>query len=270
MFKEIGLSDFEKVRRLFQGHKQYIPVLAIIDGRFPGRIFVDKSQYPEVAIAWAISRWAYIEGNHDWNELAFSLSDLIREIIIPDSLGMNIKWFELYAPNSGEWKGKLDKWLKDFNCKRHYETAYIWDKPAYDRFRTEYSIPVEVALEISDHPILPEHISKTPFVSDSLKSQTAIGCKATVNGKTVAYCRSNGLASDNEFMIDIATSDRSLRGKGYATAAAVGLLDYCFDKRLAPLWETTEDNAASRRLAQKLGFIEAETYPVYRLDPIEV
>ena len=67
-------------------------------------------------------------------------------------------------------------------------------------------------------------------------------------------------------MIDVITFDKLERGKGYAIAASVGLLDYCLGKALHPLWETTEDNTASRRLAEKLGFVEKETYPVYAIE----
>ncbi len=84
--------------------------------------------------------------------------------------------------------------------------------------------------------------------------------------KVIAQCRSNGFAVGDEFMIDIVTLDPNDRGRGFATAAAVGMLDYCFNKDLIPLWETTEDNAASRRLAEKLGFIEHETYPVHAIE----
>jgi RimJ/RimL family protein N-acetyltransferase len=67
-------------------------------------------------------------------------------------------------------------------------------------------------------------------------------------------------------MIDVVTPDSKHRGKGYATAAAVGLLDHCLQEKLEPLWETTEDNLASQRLAGKLGFVEHQRYPVYAIE----
>ena len=67
-------------------------------------------------------------------------------------------------------------------------------------------------------------------------------------------------------MIDVDTFDKSDRDKGYATAAGVALLDHCLESGLNPLWETTEDNIASQRLAEKLGFIKNEKYPVYAIE----
>jgi RimJ/RimL family protein N-acetyltransferase len=67
-------------------------------------------------------------------------------------------------------------------------------------------------------------------------------------------------------MIDVVTYQKDDRGKGLATAATVALLDYCLERKLVPLWETTEDNVASQRLAEKLGFIKHETYPVYAIE----
>lgn len=266
MLVEMGVKDFGKVRHLFKGHKQYIPSLAVIENHFPGRVFVDSIKNPGIAIVWALGRWAYIEGNHRYHKLAPSLPDLISHTIIPDSLSMSVNWFELYAWNSQEWTERLDECLHVFNYNVHYESVYILDVSAYIRFRSRYSYPNDVVVELDDIPILPEHISDTRFISNKFRRCTAIGCKAKVNDRAVALCRSNGFALGDEFMIDVATFDRNLRGKGYATAAAAGLLDYCIERRLAPLWETTQDNVASRRLAQKLGFVEDETYPVYAIE----
>ena len=265
MFVEMEIADLGIVRSLFRGHKQYIPVHAVLQGNFPGRVFVDDTQHPAVAVVWALSRWAYIEGNYEHEQVLRLLPDLISRVIIPDSQRMNVNWFELYAPNTQAWVRVLDECFHTFDSGRHYENVYVWDEPTYDRFRAEYSFSDAIIPELSEVPILPERMRTSPFISATFRSCTAVGCTVRVDDVAVALCRSNGLAAGDEFMIDVVTFDKNSRGKGYATAASVGLLDYCREKKLTPLWETTEQNVASQRLAHKLGFVENETYPVYAI-----
>lgn len=262
MFQEIDPSDFNSIRHLFENQKHHIPVLAIIDGTYPGRIFVNNINNPGVALAWAIGRWAYIESEFDNMDIGSSLVDLINRIIIPDSLSMSIDWFELYAKTADSWIEKLDNWLNCRNASRHFESVYVWDESIYRHFKSSYIIPEGLTIELVQVPLLPQKLRDTKFVQNHFKLRSTIACNVIADNNVVATCKSNGFEVNNEFMIDIVTYKKHLRGKGFATAAAVGLLDYCLAKNLTPYWETTDDNEASQRLAHKLGFVEKEKYPV--------
>ncbi|MNC55421.1 hypothetical protein D3C76_19710 [compost metagenome] len=79
----------------------------------------------------------------------------------------------------------------------------------------------------------------------------------------MALCKNNGFQSGREYFVDVDTFDIAERGKGYGTLAAAALIRYYLDKRMRPLWETTHENLASRRLALKLGFESVADYPVF-------
>lgn len=266
MFAEIGSEGFGEVRRLFEGPKQYLPVLSIVDGVYPGRVFVDNLDHPSAAVVWALGRWGYIEAVSGEENLRDELVRLIERVVVPDSLRLGMNWFELYAANSPDWISRLDDWLRVLGGERHLESVYVWDREQYRRFRSGYAAPGGTELEIAEVPILPERVRQAPSVSEDIRSLTAVGCLAKGGNKIAARCVSNGFAAGAEFMIDIETFEPAERGKGYATAAAVGLLDYCLERGLIPVWETTEDNEPSRRLARKLGFVEVESYPVYAVE----
>ena len=262
MNKELKPPEYSRVGHLFEGRKQYTPVNAVIKGSFPGRVFVDNTAQPQTALVWAISRWAYIEGDFKNSPLI----NLIQRIIIPDSLKIKMNWFEIYASNSSEQMKKLEGCLEIFNYSWHFESVYVWDKSKYQNFRSSYSYPIGLTIEMIDIPLLPSHVYDAPFVSEDFRSSTAVGFRLKSGDRVVAQCRSNGFTNGNEFMIDVDTFDKRDRGKGYATAAGVALLDHCLECGLNPFWETTEDNIASQRLAEKLGFIKNETYPVYAIE----
>lgn len=266
MFREYNSSEYFKIRYLFEGQKRYTPVHAVINGSFPGRVFVDNTAEPRTAIVWAISRWAYIEGELENPSFNSSLIDLIQRIIIPDSLKTRMNRFELYANNATRPLNKLEDCLEIFNCSKHFESVYVWNRTKYLSFRSSYSHPPGFVIEMAEIPLLPSYVYDVPFVSEDFRSRTAVGFRLRLEDRVVAQCGSNGFTNGKEFMVDVNTFDKSNRSKGYATAAGVGLLDHCLVSGLNPLWETTKDNIASQRLADKLGFINTETYPVFAIE----
>jgi len=266
LFHELEFADFSKVRPLFESHSQYLPVQAIIDGNFPGRVFVDSPSNPRLALVWAISRWAYIEGDFDINELEEAISKLLQGTIIPGSLRIDQHWFELYVPNSDTWMAKVENGLRQFGAQRHFESVYCWDREKYTRFHQDYLFPPGTEIVAVDIPILRDSVPLTPFIPEQFHTKTSIGCRVMMGDRVVAQCRSNGFAAGCEFMIDVETFDKDDRGKGYATAAGVALLDHCLENGLIPIWETTEYNTASQRLAEKFGFMSDQSYPVYAVE----
>jgi len=63
-----------------------------------------------------------------------------------------------------------------------------------------------------------------------------------------------------------AHTDRSARGKGYATACAHALMTAVAAKGLLPQWTAFTDNGASLGLAQLLGLVPVDTGVEYRRD----
>jgi RimJ/RimL family protein N-acetyltransferase len=265
MIHELEPKDFSKVIPLFRGHKRYLPVQAVVEGKYPGRVFVDDDAEPRTAMVWAIGRWAYIEGDADNEAFNLSLAEFVHRTIIPDSLRIKMNWFELYANSAPRWMQNLESCLGEFNLSKHTESTFVWDKRRYRSFRAQHSCPPEWMVKKAKIPILPARAREAALVPEEFRIATAVGFKLIVKDEVVAQCRSNGFTSGIEFMIDVETFKKDDREKGYATAASAALLDYCLKNRLVPLWETTEDNTASRRLAQKLGFVENEIYPVYAI-----
>jgi len=266
MIYELDFPEFTRVRFLFQGHEQYLPVLAVIEGNFPGRVFVNDRDKPQTALVWAVGRWAYIEGDRDCREFTHSLAEFVRETVIPDSQRLKMNWFELYAANSQSWMRELESCLGDFGLSRHFESVFVWGEERYLNFRSGYTFPAGSVVKQVEEPILPTSTLEVSFVPENFKTRTSFCFNLMIEDRVVAQCRSNGFAVGTEFMIDVNTFEKDDRGRGYVTAAAVALLDHCLHNGLVPFWEATEDNAVSRRLAQKLGFLEKETYPVYAIE----
>lgn len=266
MINELETDDFSKVTPFFRGRKKYLPVFAVIDGEFPGRIFADQKENPSVALVWAISRWAYVDGNPLVGSFNEALPALIREVIIPGSLQMNMNWFELYTSDSPEWMATIENSLGKYKPGKHYETVFTFDKQRYLASKRPFTLPEGSWIGKRDFPILPDTARDASFVEDKFRTKTSFGFALVKDGRNVSVCRSNGFISGREFMIDVYTTDKNERSKGHATAVGTALIDFCLENGYIPLWETTQDNIPSRKLAQKLGFVASEYYPVYAIE----
>jgi RimJ/RimL family protein N-acetyltransferase len=263
---ELAQGEFRRAAHIFGGHLQYIPALSVIHGEFPGRVFVDDRDSPAAAVVWAFGRWAYIEGRSDNTDFNSSIARLVQDGIMPPSREINLQWFEMYTSLSPEWNAIVESALSQFGCKHHLESTFVCDRNRYRKFRASYKFPKEVDIWYADIPVLPDSAADSSYISDDHKTCTAPGFRVLRNDKIIAQCRSNGLSYGSKFMVDVETFDKNERCKGYATAVSVALMDYCIEHDLEPLWEAMKENTASRRLAQKLGFVEDESYPVYMME----
>ncbi len=196
-----------------------------------------------------------------------SIPNLIKEIIIPDSQNkLKMDWFELYACGSPKWENIIDNVVKQFDSSKHFESVYIWDKQIYADFRATYNFPAGHSIKKTDFPIISEKALKSSLVPKRFKIKRTFGFSIMSKEEELAHCRSTGFEVGKTFMINVITHDANFRKKGYATIATVALLDFCLENNLVPLWETTEDNIGSQKLAKKLGFVKDQTYPVYAIE----
>jgi RimJ/RimL family protein N-acetyltransferase len=93
-----------------------------------------------------------------------------------------------------------------------------------------------------------------------------------LEGDAVASWCLGVFVSGQEVELGLATVPGS-RGQGYATAVAARCVAHCAEQGLTPHWHCWDDNVASWRVAEKVGFVDPTPYTVYfcdiRHDPVE-
>lgn len=75
---ELKKRDYEIVKKFFADKKYRVPAMAMLNGDFPGKVFVDNIDNPEIVVVWALSRWSYIS----CREISNKHEEFIKEIII--------------------------------------------------------------------------------------------------------------------------------------------------------------------------------------------
>lgn len=76
-----------------------------------------------------------------------------------------------------------------------------------------------------------------------------------VKGNTAAAWAFSAAVSTKEIDIGIETNSE-YRRLGLAEIAAKKMLNYCFEQNKRPVWACHSENTASRKLAEKLGFVQ--------------
>jgi GNAT superfamily N-acetyltransferase len=258
MYIELDKDEYQIVRNYFNFNFQ-IPAVAVINGDFPGKIYVDNKENPKGIIVWAISRWAYayfglesLKGNR-----AFFKELMIKEIT-PIIDGLKEQYFEVYSLND-DYDKILEEEIEGFCIyNKHYENTFVLNDEKFNKLELK-NINGEI-LE-TNFPIVPEGY-KNHFKIIEMNKETE-GMILTVEGKIVSQCINNGFENDNKYFIDLDTFSEKERNKGYASVVAYELIRKQKNKGMRPLWETREDNIPSLRVAEKLGFEKVERYPVY-------
>lgn len=97
----------------------------------------------------------------------------------------------------------------------------------------------------------------TPYFSwDSAESFLEKGKGyCVVNGDTAAAWAFSAAVSTNEIDIGIETNSE-YRRLGLAEIAAKKMIEYCFEQHKRPVWACHYSNTASRKLAEKLNFVQ--------------
>ncbi|AIQ52690.1 GNAT family N-acetyltransferase [Paenibacillus sp. FSL R7-0331] len=184
-----------------------------------------------------------------------------------DVCGWSAAWFEIYADDSEAWDRLLLGGMPGVRADKHFETVYELQTGLFrslqELLRADQG---EFEIEIAAYPIVGECDSLPPGADRHFMEEKTVGALVKVGGHPVSLCRNNGFTVDNEYFIDADTYATAERNKGYGTQAAAALIGYYLEQNMLPLWETTQDNLASQRLALKLGFLPAEQYPVYTFE----
>jgi len=137
---------------------------------------------------------------------------------------------------------------------RYLEDIYfVLDQPAPSRKH-----PAVRLLTLADLPLLeaapPELFSSLWGSASTLLRESIVAC-AVIDGEIVATALCSGRS---ERYADVGVYTRQdYRGRGLSTAAAALVARQVQARGLVPIWSTGEHNAASLRVARKLGFVEA-------------
>ncbi len=271
MMHELNPSEFYRALAVFQGDdprsSRGLPPFAVLEGRSPGRVFVDDPHDPATAFIW--SRWGYFylagEARHD--EFNRALHERLCGELLPQSVALGERWPVLY-PFSEAWGEKIGLFLGDRAYQKLYRRSYTlnlaafslhraWRKkvlPGFCMRRVDQELLAQTGDEIAG-PIQATWISLGAFLSQGL------GYCLLHGERVVSLCLAC-FAARGKLEISINTAEE-YRRQGLATLTAAAFIEECLERGLQPNWECWWTNTPSTALAEKLGFEQGVDHPVY-------
>ena len=248
-----GLLGFLKA------HGAGVEPLAVCAGTNPGWVFANDGARPSTALVWSKGNYGfYLTG-----KVPGGLGPLIRECLIPRLKAHGIGAFEISCVDPSEDAALLGA-LGAFDVDAWKQMIFRFDglrsPPQAEHGRV---LPIQAALQ-------EEILQNAGFVHtqlleywESLDSfdRAGMGFCAIEDGQAVSLCFTGWAAGDVR-ALSIETLE-AYRRRGHGERCAAALVWSCLERGLTPHWECESTNAASWRLAEKIGFLPDREYICY-------
>ncbi len=260
MIVELKENEYNKIKTIVDPIKFHLPISAIIDGGIPGRIWVDNVDNPTSVLIWD-KRYAYYLGGDENNEKFNSaLNRIFIEEISPNALEKDYELFFIACDKGWEDKLLKEKLLnvRSRTIQRQYHTfnqpkVRNWKEripSGFNMIQADEDFLKRNDLENFD-PFLGEVHDISGSKEDFVKRGNFGSCLVYDDRELVSWCLSFFHGGSCELWIQTV---EKYQKQGYATLTAAAFVDFCLDNNIRMGWHSNQNNIASIRLAQKVGF----------------
>jgi GNAT superfamily N-acetyltransferase len=263
-------KDYERVRPLFGGLHHVLAIDSILDGHTMGQVYADDVAAPRTALAGTLQGDLYLAGEADDPATNRALGVLITGTVIPRAQAGGVPGLALFY-DAPAWEAGMDVVLPGLDPIQVGRRSYRFQEPKMDWREAVPSGSGLVRLDESRlaRRDLPNMEQVTGWVDSFWHShadfvQHSFGYCLLEGQAVVSWCL-GVFVSGQQVELGLATVPQA-RGQGYATAVAARCVAHCAEQGLMPHWHCWDDNVASWRVAEKVGFVDPRFYTVYYAD----
>jgi len=255
---ELQAKDFSSFRPLaarMRGGAELAD--AVLSGHTQGRVFTGGE-------AETRSLFVYDQG----------LCAITGPIASEDFAGDCLAWlyghggqdFFVLFPGDASWVSALDA-VATPPVAKVQRVGFRFERTIFEAQRSSAALEPGFVLARMDAALMgKEAVAMYPWIAGTWKSaahfeEIGVGACVLAQGRIVSLCYSI-FVSGHRHAVDIYTL-AAFRKRGLARAAATAFVDACLARGLQPQWDCFKDNLASCQLAQLLGFVPADEFPVY-------
>lgn len=233
---------------------------AVLEGRMPGYVLVDRPEAPTAALVCNLSGFYLAFGDATGPALAAFMPTL-QARYLPD------EQTALFA-TSGAWEERLDQWLPSKSYRLGFEFRPQPGAPPLDwRARVPAGFDVRPITPAIAARFGPDGVD--PWVvriwggADAF-ARTVPGFAVMRGERLASFCALCALGG-GEAEIEIGTAP-AYEGRGLATVVGAALIEAVRARGWTPAWTTAAANTPSIAVARKLGFVQTETIAGYALE----
>lgn len=233
-------------------------ILSVIHRKIKGCIFVDDVNHPNVALIWAINLMQYMVG--DASRLnAHDMKRFIHDVFYPLNNANGATTMIVTICEGHTFDHLFDEMLLGVNHEKGYRQSFLFQNK-YIRPQVSNATS-SVVLQIDDSTRHEKYFDDILDIVlefwDTYDSfvKNGIGYYVLANNEVMSCCLTCG-SHDNYQELSIETYDKSKMNKGYGSMATKEMIMHCKMYNQIPVWSTYEENHASMKIAEKVGFIK--------------
>lgn len=255
MIFELAKNELSNILPLYLSEEKIFPlILAVIQLKQRGWVFADNSIQPTSALI--INNFGFLQfvGAKNFR------GDFIELLKLPmTSMPSYLLW---YAPPL-QIQEIFDNVLRE-HVRRRERAHFIFEKKILEN---HVECPPGFNIRYLDKELIGKTLDLKLDIGSRFWASTedflehGIGI-CIMNGDEVASICYSACVVDGLAEIDIVTRDE-YRGMGLAVVAAQSFMAECIRREITPTWDCFVNNAASMKLASKLGFVEEWNYVFY-------
>ena len=263
MLHELERGQFEQVIPLFQGFFQDPMMHAVIEGSLRGRVWVDDPGPLAAALVWTGAECAYLAGGEDDDEFGQALRQLVVETIMPAAQGAGCEYLSLFSfPES--YAPELEKLFSAQAPLRTPLSTFGFDPATFFQRHGELRAQPEAPLRLKRlgaeelrNPGLVHLAEQIAAYWESVERFLDEGCGyCALDGEhLVSWCYVQAYGHGAQ-TLDIWTAP-SHRRQGLGTLVGAAVIEESLREGYNPFWICDRENAGSRKLAERLGFVYA-------------
>lgn len=226
---------------------------------------MDDPQNPKAAFTWSEFRFSYLAGDPGNEDFLQALATLLADELLPRLPGSHDPTLVIY-PDSPAWIDALEKRLAAYHPLRLFRSLHRFNRLVFEQHAQDLDAPPPGFRLL---PIDMDICERYPDLAFAYELQWGGVPNFLANGFGYCMLADGELASacDSPFCaggraeIGVETTE-TYRRKGLARLAATAFIGESLRRGLEPVWECWWENEASRALADRLGFVWLEDYPV--------
>lgn len=269
MVSELAHHECDIIEPFFTGPEFDLLLSSIQEGNSPAQIWVDDTSRLNSVFMWdKANNVFYLSGdekNHHFND---EVAMLLNRQVIPNLRFKHRTQFRLRT-SSQAWSNQVPTIFKNVGLRKGQYAFFTYRGQV--KLEWEDKIPVHFKLLPIDRNVLyPSQYENAEAVNHEIRNmwpsiprflEYGFGYVLITHKTIVSWCTSE-YVSRYKCGIGIETL-REYQNRGLATLLASAFVDHSQRKHVEPFWECNVENLASRRVAEKVGFVKEYSYPTY-------
>jgi GNAT superfamily N-acetyltransferase len=265
MIYRLEPGDYQKARSLFQPLDYQLIIRAVLEGTSPGSVYVDDVDDPGSALLCS-AEGCFLAGDETNSAFNRALRDLLARQFFAGDAGNGADEEMVFTVQPDGWVtkfGVIFEGRQPWQLPRKYfvgsEVKIDWrakTPTGYSIQRIDRELLGRAELDVASH--IPSWMQANWGSIDAFMDR-GFGF-GTIHNRAVVSWSLADCVSGTECEIGIRTR-QTYRRRGLATLTAAANVDHALSHGFARVgWHTNEENIASVRVAEKVGFIESRDY----------